>query len=453
MKNNTTVTTTNYISGFHYENDALKFFATAEGYVNHTLSQGISFYNYIYNYTDHLGNNRLSYTLNQTLGNVVIYEQNHYYPFGLKHEKYGVTAKQYIGDEDTGYYTGNVGLTGRYRRNEYQYKYNGKEYQDELNLNVYDYGARMYMPDIVRWGQIDPLAEKGRRWSPYVYAFNSPVFFIDPDGMSPDPPIGFNASLMVGFGSNGWSFKANASIGVGAGGSNLQGVGFAGVSVYAGQQLGTSSMTRGLQFDATVGAYATLGSGNGNSHVVNTLNADTPSGITNDFRTSVTYGQMLTFSSAINTQRDINDGGAVQRLGMIGVKAFGDASFTTSNDTGIMGGGGTDKGQTGNGTLNLGGANGFSLSYMNYTGAYDISQHDKTSPSFVGYGSFYQQTPYQQSLNQSAFRIDALGSSVIGGTSNGSIQNAIHSVTNTGQFIYPNTTTDSSNLFNLLYNR
>lgn len=107
--------------------------------MNHTLSQGISFYNYIYNYTDHLGNNRLSYTLNQTLGNVVIYEQNHYYPFGLKHEKYGVTAKQYIGDEDTGYYTGNVGLTGRYRRNEYQYKYNGKEFQDEPAVyNWYD---------------------------------------------------------------------------------------------------------------------------------------------------------------------------------------------------------------------------------------------------------------------------------------------------------------------------
>ncbi|SKB93622.1 RHS repeat-associated core domain-containing protein [Chryseobacterium balustinum] len=51
---------------------------------------------------------------------------------------------------------------------------------------MYDYGARMYMPDIGRWGVVDPLAEKHPEMTPYRYSFNNPINATDPTGLLED---------------------------------------------------------------------------------------------------------------------------------------------------------------------------------------------------------------------------------------------------------------------------
>ena len=160
---------TEYAGNYVYENSSLKFFNHPEGYIEPDDSGE---YDYVYQYKDHLGNIRLSYTDINNNGAIEasteIVEENNYYPFGLKHKGYNnVTSAN----------SNSVAS---------KFQYNGKELQDELGLNWYDYGARNYDASLGRWMSIDPLSELYDDNSSYAYVLNNPILYVDPDGMKID---------------------------------------------------------------------------------------------------------------------------------------------------------------------------------------------------------------------------------------------------------------------------
>ncbi|WP_299223870.1 RHS repeat-associated core domain-containing protein [uncultured Psychroserpens sp.] len=115
-----------------------------------------------------------------------------YYPFGLKHKGYN-----------------NV-INGT----DHPYGFVGKEEQDELGLEWIDITARNYDPAIGRWMNLDPLAEKMRKHSPYNYAFDNPIYFYDSDGMAPGDQFKNKEAAALDFANqyNGVSINNNVEL-------------------------------------------------------------------------------------------------------------------------------------------------------------------------------------------------------------------------------------------------
>jgi RHS repeat-associated protein len=197
----TNAKTVEYVNGLAFKGGTLEFIPTAEGralaakfvWSNATTSTAVApappvapanQYRYEYQLKDHLGDLRLSCRCGDpkrnAAGDIIVgagagleptiaVQENHYDPWGL-------------GFADA------ASNTQKPSKNTDRFQYNGKEKVSDLGLGLFDYGARHYDPTMGRWISVDPLAEKTRKWTPYNYALDNPLRFIDADGMEATPP-------------------------------------------------------------------------------------------------------------------------------------------------------------------------------------------------------------------------------------------------------------------------
>ena len=138
-----------YCGNMLYENGKLDKVFVDGGYA--TLSTaGVPTYHFYVK--DHLGSIRRIVRQDGT-----VERTNHYYPYGGLHGESGGTTA-------------------------HRFRFTGKEYDPMNGLNWYDFGARTMAPDLIRFLQPDPLAEKYYCISPYTYCMGNPVKYVDPKG-------------------------------------------------------------------------------------------------------------------------------------------------------------------------------------------------------------------------------------------------------------------------------
>ncbi len=158
-----------------------------------------------------------------------------------------------------------------------KYKFGGKELQsnefsDGSGMELYDFHARNYDPQIGRFWGGDKKADKLVQWSPYTYAVNNPILFVDPDGKFPYP-------IHIR------SFAPWSSFGLGFGGDSR------GYSTGAGKRFEGGTVTSRVQQTFTVdpskGTYTNLRTWSDESHhpLLGTKTAS-PTGEISNFKSS-----------------------------------------------------------------------------------------------------------------------------------------------------------------------
>ena len=176
---NTTTTVIDYAGNYIYENSQLQFLSHIEGY----LEINGSGYNYIFQYRDHLGNVRLTYSDANNDGSIdlqdEIIKESNYYAFGLEHKGYN----------------SNISSSGNSLAQ--NWKFNNEELEKGLDIEIYSFKYRQYDATIGIWLSVDPLADAFFENSPYNYNFNNPIYFIDPDGRAPKTPTITNIFLII----------------------------------------------------------------------------------------------------------------------------------------------------------------------------------------------------------------------------------------------------------------
>ncbi|MCH7403865.1 RHS repeat-associated core domain-containing protein [Belliella kenyensis] len=107
------------------------------------------------------------FKVTHTNSNIV--QKDDYYPFGMTFNSY--SAPSGVGQK---------------------FKFNGKEREELTGWD--DFGARMYMSDLGRWGVVDPLADIYLGFSPYNFTLNNPIKYIDPNGMWVEGANGYSTN-------------------------------------------------------------------------------------------------------------------------------------------------------------------------------------------------------------------------------------------------------------------